>query len=495
MDLASLIKTRLLGKSNDQALEYQGQWHDWAALGKTAEEIDTALTNAGLKAGARVALVARNRPSLVAAMLCLMASRRRIVMIYAYQAPTALAEDLRKSGAQAVIADAEDWSVEVRGEIRDADLLGLSLAGGSGSPVQTVNATTSAVMTDSIDEVAIEMLTSGTTGAPKRIPIRWSTINAAAEDLIGTDPDRSAGVCAPPDVLPFPIGNISGLYYLIPAVGMGRRLVLLERFKLEHWLDAVRKHGSTYAAVPPAAISMLMDTGLQAGELGKLAAIGVGAAPLDPQLQARFEERFGVPVLIGYGATEFCGVVTTWTPDEHKQFIASKRGSVGRARPGISLRIIDRDSGQVCPIDAIGVIEARVPRIGPEFIRTTDLGRIDADGFLFLHGRADEVINRGGFKVEPAKITAVLCQHPAVADAGVVGMADERLGQVPAAAVELRANQPQPTEAELLDFLREKLRSTEIPAEIRIVKALPRTPSMKVRLADLRTLFAQPKPE
>ena len=185
----------------------------------------------------------------------------------------------------------------------------------------------------------------------------------------------------PPDVLTFPIGNISGLYYLIPSIGTGRRLVLLERFKLDDWLAAIRRHGCTYAAVPPAALRMLMDTQLQKGDLGNLAALGTGAAPLDPKLQAGFEERFGIPVLIGYGATEFCGVVANWTPEDHKQYGALKRGSVGRARPGVQLRIVDRDTGAVNPADVPGEIEASVPRIGPGFIRTTDLGHLDSDGF------------------------------------------------------------------------------------------------------------------
>lgn len=495
MDLAKLVQTHLAGDDTADALEFKGAWYDWPTLRRTAAEVDAALNRAGIGAGARVALVARNRPALVAAMLALIASRRRIVMVYAFQSPAALAEDLRKlavsASVTAVIADAEDWSPEAQAALRDTGGLALALASGSGSPVRTLVERTAAVPPPEEDgEVAIEMLTSGTTGAPKRIAIRWSTLNAAAADLIGTDPDRSAGASAPPDLLPFPIGNISGLYYLIPAVGMGRRLALMERFKLDDWIDTVRRHGSPYAAVPPAAVRMLMDTDLQAGDLGKLAMLGVGAAPLDPQLQARFEERFGIPIIIGYGATEFCGIIATWTPEEHRQFAATKRGSVGRAKPGVELRIIDRETGAACPGDTVGVIEARVPRIGPDFVRTTDLGRIDTDGFLFLHGRADEMINRGGFKVDPARITAALCTHPAVADAGVVGIPDERLGQVPAAAVELRPSQARPTEEELLAFLKDRLRSFEVPAELRILGALPRTPSMKVRLADLRALFA-----
>ena len=390
----------------------------------------------------------------------------------------------------AIIADAEDWSNKVLSSISENDSLAISLgATAQHMPVVLRQRVSHAAISSPDTDIAIEMLTSGTTGKPKRLPVLWSTLNAAAADLLGDNPDKTQATEEPADILPFPIGNISGLYYLIPAIGTGRRLVLLERFNLDNWVDALRRHGCQYAAVPPAAVNMLMDSTLQRGELGRLATLGVGAAPLQPELQDAFETRFGIPILIGYGATEFCGVIANWVPQDHAEFAKRKRGSVGRARPGITLRIVDPQTDQECPTDTVGVIEARVPRIGPDFVRTTDLGRLDADGFLFLHGRADQMINRGGFKVDPAKITSALCQHPAVGDAGVVGLPDERLGQVPVAAVELRAGHVGISQNELLDYLRGHLRSFELPTQLKIVEALPRTPSMKVRLADLPALF------
>lgn len=491
MNLAKLISEHLAANDTHQALEHNGIWFDWPSLRRIAAAIRTALDEAGIGTGARVGLIARNRPQLVAAMLALMASRRRAVMIYAFQSPKALAEDLHNLNLPAVIGDAEDLGDEVLAGLAGNDTLVIALGSDAGQmPCVVRQRESQEVVGGEETDIAVEMLTSGTTGTPKRLPVQWSTLNAAAADLLGGEPDTSKAVSEPADILPFPIGNISGLYYLIPTVGTGRRLVLLERFNLEAWVDALRRHGCQYAAVPPAAVSMLLDSNIQPGGLGRLAALGVGAAPLAPELQEAFETRFGIPILIGYGATEFCGVIANWVPDDHSLFAKSKRGSVGRARPGISLRIVDPETDRECPADTIGVIEAKVPRIGPDFVRTTDLGRLDADGFLFLHGRADQMINRGGFKVDPAKITKILCQHPAVGDAGVVGIADERLGQVPVAAVELRAGHNDLGQDELLDYLRGHLRSFELPSQLKIVDALPRTPSMKVRLADLPALFA-----
>lgn len=490
MNLAKLISEHMAADDTAQALEHNGVWFDWPSLRRIASTICKALDEAGIGAGARVGLVARNRPQLVAAMLALMASKRRAVMIYAFQSAEALAEDLQKQALPAIIADAEDWSEKVLASIIQNDSLAVSLGSTAQHMPEVVRRRISQeVISSENTDIAVEMLTSGTTGKPKRLSVLWSTLNAAAADLLGDNPDRTQAAAEPADILPFPIGNISGLYYLIPAIGTGRRLVLLERFNLDTWVDALRRHGCQYAAVPPAAVNMLMDSNLQRAELGRLATLGVGAAPLQPELQEAFEARFGIPILIGYGATEFCGVIANWVPQDHALFAKSKRGSVGRARPGISLRIVDPQTDQECPTDIVGVIEARVPRMGPDFVRTTDLGRLDTDGFLFLHGRADQMINRGGFKVDPTKITAALCQHPAVGDAGVVGIPDARLGQVPVAAVELRAGHAGTNQNELLDYLRGHLRSFELPSQLKIVEALPRTPSMKVRLGDLPALF------
>ena len=122
-------------------------------------------------------------------------------------------------------------------------------------------------------------------------------------------------------------------------------------------------------------------------------------------------------------------------------------------------------------------------------MKTTDLSRVDEHGFLYLVGRADGVINRGGSKIHPDAIEAVLGTHPAVAAACVVGLADPRLGEVPVAAVELRHGAVRPAEAELLALARAKLPVTNIPVAIKVVDELPRTPSLKVKLDAVRALF------
>jgi acyl-coenzyme A synthetase/AMP-(fatty) acid ligase len=135
-------------------------------------------------------------------------------------------------------------------------------------------------------------------------------------------------------------------------------------------------------------------------------------------------------------------------------------------------------------------LEVRALRVGNDWIRTTDLASIDEDGFLYLHGRADSAINRGGFKVLPEEVAHVLRQHAKVADAAVVGVADARLGQVPVAAVELRNAAQPPTEQELDAFARGRLLSYAVPVRFLIVDALPRNASMKVNMPELHRLVS-----
>jgi acyl-CoA synthetase (AMP-forming)/AMP-acid ligase II len=159
----------------------------------------------------------------------------------------------------------------------------------------------------------------------------------------------------------------------------------------------------------------------------------------------------------------------------------------------MQIRIVSSETGVSLPCGETGRVEALVPRIGPEWTRTNDLGRVDEDGFLFLEGRADDTILRGGFKVFPTEIAEILRTHPKVGDAALIGIPDERLGMVPAAAIERRDGGPEPTPQELEEFLRTKLPAYKIPARFAIVKEIPRTESMKPRREGLRALFGVPQ--
>jgi long-chain acyl-CoA synthetase len=236
---------------------------------------------------------------------------------------------------------------------------------------------------------------------------------------------------------------------------------------------------------------MVLDANIPPTDLACIRSIGTGAAPLDPSAQRAFEERYGIPILLSYGATEFAGPVTAMTADLHAQWGKQKFGSVGRAIAGAQLRIIDPDTATVLAPGKEGVLEVIAPRIGPDWIRTSDIAMIDEDGFLFHRGRADGAIMRGGFKLLPETIERALLLHDAISAAAVVGLRDQRLGQVPAAAVQLKPGIDRPDLAELEAHLRKHIYATHIPVAWRIVDELPRTPSLKIDRPALHRLFEQ----
>ena len=200
-----------------------------------------------------------------------------------------------------------------------------------------------------------------------------------------------------------------------------------------------------------------------------------------------------MPVLTTYGATEFAGAVVGWTIDDHRVFGRSRLGASGRAHPGVELRTVDALTGAELPVGETGVLEVRTAQASADpsaWVRTTDVAVIDADGFLWIKGRVDDVIVRGGFKVHPAKVVAALEEHPEVREAAVVGVADERLGELPVAAVIPRHGRDALDVEELADFVRSRLAAYEVPGRIIVVDELPMTPSMKVNRPALRALFA-----
>jgi acyl-CoA synthetase (AMP-forming)/AMP-acid ligase II len=302
-------------------------------------------------------------------------------------------------------------------------------------------------------------------------------------------PEEPLKIKRSPALLFKPFSHAGGLFGLLLALYQARPIVLFEKFNVPEWVAAVREYRPKSASLVPAMIRMLLEADFDPADLSSLLAVRSGTAPLEPELQEEFERRFGVPILIDYGAAEFIGGLAGWTLADHRAFGLAKRGSVGRARGDVAIRTVDTETFAPQVAAETGLVEIKSDRYGPEWIRTNDLATIDADGFIFLRGRADDAINRGGFKVLPEEVAAVLRQHSAIADAAVVGKSDARLGQVPVAAIELADGATAPKPAELDAHLRAQLPAYMVPVEYRVVDSLPRTISMKVSRPELKKLL------
>jgi acyl-CoA synthetase (AMP-forming)/AMP-acid ligase II len=466
------------------AIEFQGEWLTWGDLAATARSVRDQVSVPGTPVG----VLLRNHPVHVGFVLGVLLAGGCVVTINPGRGVERTRDDIDALGLPFIAGEPDDVQDLVRPGSEATTLTATRL----GEPLTVEPGTT----TDDGPRhpgVAVRMLTSGTTGPPKRIDLTYETLEKVLVGAKHYESNRSTelrlrtGVA----IVNSPLVHLGGLFRVLQCVNDGRPFSLLERFTVDGWLDAVRRHRPATASLVPAALRMVLEADVDPADLSSVRSVISGTAPLSPDDADAFMAAYGVPVLISYAATEFGGGVAGWNLADHQQYWTSKRGSVGRAHPGCELRVVDPESGEPVPADEEGLLEVKASQLGAGsgWLRTTDLARIDADGFLWILGRADQAIIRGGFKVRPDDVRAALESHPRVRGAAVVGVDDARLGAVPVAAVELRPGPPVTAE-DLVEHLTGVLARYELPTEVRIVDELPRTPSAKVDLAAVRSLFA-----
>jgi acyl-CoA synthetase (AMP-forming)/AMP-acid ligase II len=465
------------------AIEFDGAWHAWGDLSVVADSIA-----AHVEPGDRVGLMLRNRPPQVGLLLGLLSRGACVVAINPDRGIDRVRADIATLDLPIIAGEPGDLEVLVDRSSGVATMasarLGEPIALDEAGPISQPSGPSG---------VAVEMLTSGTTGPPKRVPLTYRTFEhvlTGAKYYEGngrTGVELRSGVA----IVNAPLVHLGGLFRVLQCVADGRSFCLLERFRVEEWADAVRRHRPKTASLVPAALRMVLDADLPPEDLSSLRSVVSGTDPLSPDVADAFYRRYGVPVLVSYAATEFGGGVAGWNLSDHRDFWSTKRGSVGRAHPGCDLRVVDPASGTPVAVGQEGLLEVQAAQLGEAtgWVRTTDLARIDADGFVWILGRADQAIIRGGFKVRPDDVRAALEKDPRVRAAAVIGLEDPRVGAVPVAAVELRPAAGAVSADDLIELASRSLARYELPAEVRIVDALPRTPSGKVELAAVRAMF------
>jgi long-chain acyl-CoA synthetase len=460
------------------AIEYDGRWSTWRQVAELAHAIEA------LGVGQhQVGILLRNKPIHVAAFLGVLLGGGTVVVINPSRGDDRTRTDIEALKLAFVVGDPDDLaSLVPEGptlvSVSALDAPPLVTAGGGGDAGRP--------------GVAVRMLTSGTTGPPKRIDLTYDML---ARSVIGPEPERLKsptelrhGVA----IVNAPMVHIGGVFRVLQCICEARPFALLDRFELKQWADAVCRHRPRAVSLVPAALRMVLHSDLTREDLASIRAVTSGTAPLSAEDADAFTAKFGIPVLTSYAATEFGGGVAGWTLSDYQKYWHDKRGSVGKASLGAELRVVGEDGNSLGP-DEVGLLEVKPGQLGPSanWMRTTDMARIDGDGFLWILGRADQAIIRGGFKVMPDDVRAALESHPAVRGAAVVGRPDDRLGETPVAMVELRDTASVDTGA-LVEFLQARLARYEIPTGIAIVDQIPRTPSGKADLGAVRKFFSHP---
>lgn len=353
------------------------------------------------------------------------------------------------------------------------------------------------------DAVAVLLHTSGTSAAPKTVVLRHRQLFAytiGTGELGGADADQAALMAAPPY-------HIAGVASALSATWACRRCVHLPSFDPVVWLRLAHAEAVTHAFVVPTMLARIVDA-LEDGYPAptSLTLLSYGGAPCPPSLLERALRAF--PASVGFvnafGLTETSSTVTVLGPDDHRAALASpdpavraRLTSAGRPLPGVEVAVLGEE-GEPVPTGAPGEIAVRGPQVSGEYrqagstldrdgwYRTGDLGHLDEGGYLFVTGRRDDLIIRGGENVSPLEVEEALAAHPAVREAAVIGIPDAEWGQRIAAVVVL---DHQADDAELLAWSRARLASYKCPDVLVKVEALPRTDTGKLRRRQVATLL------
>ncbi len=357
------------------------------------------------------------------------------------------------------------------------------------------------------DQVAIVLYTSGTTSQPKAALLRHRHLMAyllGSVEFGGAGEDEAVLVSVPPY-------HIAGMANLLSNTFAGRRMVYLRAFEPHVWIDTVRRERVSHAMVVPTMLARIVDAlGGADADVPTLRSISYGGAKVSERVLRSALRAFPTTGFVNaYGLTETASTIAVLGPEDHRAAISSddpmirrRLASAGQVLPMVEIEIRD-ELDQPLPTGEPGMIYLRGEQIAGEYSSgslldadgwfcTRDRGFVDEGGYLFIEGRVDDTIIRGGENIAPAEIEEVLLQHPAVIEACVVGVPDEEWGQRIAAAVVLRPGMTADAE-ELRDRVRAELRGSKTPDTIVFRNSLPHTETGKMLRRVVLQELSQPE--
>lgn len=351
-------------------------------------------------------------------------------------------------------------------------------------------------------DLALLQYTGGTTGRPKGAMLGHDQLSVNAQQVAALNPFGNASSEVFMGALPF-FHVFANTALLNHAMVTGASIAMVPRFETKQVLETIERYRCTgFPGVPTMFQAMLDHPDLPKTDLSSLKVCISGGAPMPAPVHLRFEEATGVRLVEGYGLTESSGVVSANPYDGFR-----KRGTIGQLVPGTEVILLDKeDPTKLAPEGEPGELAVHGPQImrgywqrpesdaetfaehgGKRYLRTGDVARIDADGFLEIVDRIKDMIAVGGFKVFPSVVEDVILEHPAVKEALVIGVPEEYRGEVPRAYVTLSEG-ASATAEELADWLNAKIGKHERVDQVVIRESLPKTMIGKL---DRKTLRAE----
>ena len=462
-------------------------------LSERIERLAEQLSGSGLNPGDSIAVSLPNGVEFLSLFLAM--TRARFVV--AASNPAFRAEELRSSiedtRARALVAHRDDPVARDAASAAGVPLWACAVDASGVVTLESPAVSRGSSPAPGPGDIALVMRTSGTTGRPKVVPLTHANVLTSTLDIASyyglSATDRS--------LLVMPLFHGHGLIgAALSTLSSGGTLIVPPRFSAStFWPEFLEHRATWYSAVPTIHQVLLLRADEDRAPSSGPRFIRSCSASLAPAVLNNLENRFGAPVIEAYGMTESAHQAASnpLPPRAHKA------GSVGLPT-GIEIAIID-GTGKHLPANHGGEVIVRGVHVmsgyrdNPEanaasfidgWFRTGDVGVVDSEGYLSLTGRIKEMINRGGEKIAPLEIEAVLVQNPAVAEAAVFGVPDPKYGEEVWAAVVLKA---QTDPSALQAFCRERLADFKVPRQIRIVSALPKSATGKVVRREVAALF------
>lgn len=361
------------------------------------------------------------------------------------------------------------------------------------------------------DDITFLMYTSGTTGRPKGVPLKHSGfVSYMLESVDPADPQIEEK-----NLLTVPLYHVAGVQAMLASIYGGRTLVLMRQFETEEWMRMVQTEKANRAMLVPTMLKWVIDhPDFKKYDLTSLKVITYGAASMPFEvIKKAIKEMPWVRFINAFGQTETASTITTLGPEDHviegteeekEKKLKRLASSIGRPLPDVEIKIVDIDGNRLPP-NEMGEILARGPRVMTGYwedqektrqvmtedgwLKTGDLGSMDEDGYVYISGRADGMIIRGGENISPLEVEDALFEHPKIEEVACVGIPDREWGQVPIAVVVLRKGEVA-TADEIMEFCRKRLAGFKRPKAVEFVDALPRNQMGKLLRKALRKRYA-----
>jgi acyl-CoA synthetase (AMP-forming)/AMP-acid ligase II len=362
------------------------------------------------------------------------------------------------------------------------------------------------------DDVTILMYTAGTTGRPKGVPLRHSGfVSYILGNVEPASPESEEK-----NLLTVPLYHVAGMQAVLAGIYGGRTLVIMRQFQVQEWLQTAQEEKVTRAMLVPTMLKWVIeDPEFSSYDLSSLGVITYGAAPMPLNvIQKAIEQMPGVRFINAFGQTETASTITTLGPEDHliegtatdkEKKLKRLAASIGRPLPDVEVKIVD-DNGKVLGADQVGEIYARGPRIMTGYwgdadksarvitddgwLRTGDMGWMDEDGYIYLAGRGDDMIIRGGENISPEEVEDVLHEHPQIDEAAVIGIPHPDWGQEACAIVVLKEGADADAD-EVMAHCKTRLAGFKRPGSVIFTDSLPRNPMGKVLKKRLREEYGQ----